>query len=85
MQKFDFKVGIKIASSLKIFKFPDFSRKLDKMLKFPDVPLNFWSNIKFPDFSRLRSNPVISLLIDFKEKRLYNSATFILIIFLMDT
>ena len=36
MQKFDFKVGMKITSSLKIFKFPDFSRILDKMLKFPD-------------------------------------------------
>ena len=40
---------MKIASSLKIFKFPDFF-------------MIFQSNIKFPDFSRfsrLRSNPVI--------------------------
>ena len=43
---------MKIASSIKILKFPDFTRILDKMLI-------FWSNIKFPDFSRfsrLRSN-----------------------------
>ena len=51
---------MKIASSLKIFKFLDFSRILDKILKFPDFSLIFRSNIKFPDFSRfsrLRSNP----------------------------
>ena len=61
IQKLDFKVSMKITSSIKILKFPDFSRILDKMLKFPDYFLIFWSNIKFLDFSRfsrLRSNPV---------------------------
>ena len=59
-QKLDLKFGMKIASSTKILKFPDFSRNLDKMLKFLDFSLIFWSNIKFPDFSRsskLSSNP----------------------------
>ena len=60
---------MKIASSIKILKFPDFSRILDKMLKFPDFSLIFWSNINFPDFSRfsrfsrLRGNPADALII----------------------
>ena len=51
---------MKIASSIKILKFPDFSRILDKKVKFPDFSPIFWSNIKFPEFSRLRSNPGIT-------------------------
>ena len=34
-QKFSFKVGMKIASSIKIHKFPDFSRILDKNAEIP--------------------------------------------------
>ena len=53
IQKFGFKVD------MKILKFPDFNRILDKMLKFLDFFQIFWSNMKFPVFSRLSSNPGI--------------------------
>ena len=71
IQKFGLKVGMKNPSSIKILKFLDFSRILDKMLKFPDFSLICWSNIKFPDFSRfsrLHSNPVQTLISFFNLK-----------------
>ena len=36
-----FEVDMKIASSINILKFPDFSRILDKILKFPNFSVKY--------------------------------------------